>query len=387
MLSKRRPIRQAQAMRLGPTYYDDLKKRDPVLLEYVRRELANIREKRLQGPFGLIENFQVHFDSYLSDLAKRFAVQARNQLGFVPSDLTRSDEFIRIASAREIDYLTVTNFELFGRKTFFIASNLVEHLALTQLNAPSEFVRPPFDCSMFVYRSRLAVQSLYRISKRVPPDHNAPISVFIIQLPAEEGERKLVFACFHGNLERTYFYVNRQLLIRDDWTIERMLRTDWSDIYKESEDESELVDESVFYNEGMLFFRILINSLLYLSSNDVDTIDCLSPHAELIRKLNNERLHREHRQLKKQLQAVSSLNYSLIGSKVGHIIVRKPQLLSGTPEENVPQRKLAVRFVVRGHWRHQPFGERRKERHLTWIRPYYKGPEMAELISKPYVVK
>jgi len=374
-------------MKLEPTYYDGLKKRDPILFKYVSRELANIKEKDLLGPFGLVEHFQAHFDEYISELAKKFAEDVHNQLGFVPPDLTRSEPFIQLASTREIDYLTVTNFELFGRKTFFFASNLVEHLAFTEMNASSEFVRPPFDCCLFVFRSHLAIEALYRISKRPPPYCNAPISVFVVQRPAEEGKRKLIFACFHGNLEHTYIYVKRELLIRDDWTIDHMLKTDWRDIYQDSEDKSEFVDESVFYNEGILFFRILINSLLYLSSNDIDTIDCLSPHATIIHKLNNQRLRREHRQLKKQVQAVSSLNYSLVGSKVGYIIVRKPQLFSDISDDSLPQRKLAVRFIVRGHWRNQPVGKGKKERRLIWIKPYYKGPEMAELISKPYVVK
>lgn len=112
-------------MKLEPTYYDCLKKRDPLLFEYVNLELRNIRENGLHGPFGLVEQFQMHFDKYLSELAKLVAEDVAKQLGFVPQDFTRSEPFVQLASAKEIDYLTMTNFELYGRKTFFFAGNLL----------------------------------------------------------------------------------------------------------------------------------------------------------------------------------------------------------------------------------------------------------------------
>ena len=49
--------------------------------------------------------------------------------------------------------------------------------------------------------------------------------------------------------------------------------------------------------------------------------------------------------------------------------------------------KLQVRFMVRGHWRQQPHGPGGRERKLLWIRPHYKGPDLAAVINKPYLVK
>ena len=46
-----------------------------------------------------------------------------------------------------------------------------------------------------------------------------------------------------------------------------------------------------------------------------------------------------------------------------------------------------VRFMVRGHWRQQPFGPGGQQRKLIWIKPFYKGPDIAQVINKPYVVK
>jgi hypothetical protein len=40
---------------------------------------------------------------------------------------------------------------------------------------------------------------------------------------------------------------------------------------------------------------------------------------------------------------------------------------------------FSVRWVVDGHWRHQPCGHARADRRLTWIHPYLKGPDGAPL--------
>ncbi|MCA3265756.1 MAG: hypothetical protein ING19_06770 [Azospirillum sp.] len=50
-------------------------------------------------------------------------------------------------------------------------------------------------------------------------------------------------------------------------------------------------------------------------------------------------------------------------------------------------RKIASRFMVRGHWRNQAHGPGRSERKLVYITPHYRGPDMAqEVLNKPYIV-
>jgi len=50
-------------------------------------------------------------------------------------------------------------------------------------------------------------------------------------------------------------------------------------------------------------------------------------------------------------------------------------------------RTLDKRFIVRGHWRNQAYGENRASRRHCWILPYWKGPQMSEIVSKPYMVQ
>ena len=50
-------------------------------------------------------------------------------------------------------------------------------------------------------------------------------------------------------------------------------------------------------------------------------------------------------------------------------------------------RKILKRFRVRGHFRNQPYGPERSLVKRRWIKPFWKGPDLAELINSGYVVK
>jgi hypothetical protein len=41
-----------------------------------------------------------------------------------------------------------------------------------------------------------------------------------------------------------------------------------------------------------------------------------------------------------------------------------------------------VQFLVRGHWRYQPYGPKRKKRKFIRIDPYWKGPEDAKILAR-----
>jgi hypothetical protein len=40
------------------------------------------------------------------------------------------------------------------------------------------------------------------------------------------------------------------------------------------------------------------------------------------------------------------------------------------------------RYMVRGHWRRPP--KNWKEQHPRWIKPYWKGPDIAAVIERTY---
>jgi len=54
-----------------------------------------------------------------------------------------------------------------------------------------------------------------------------------------------------------------------------------------------------------------------------------------------------------------------------------------------PDKRKAIdkRFIVRGHWTDQAYGPKHGMRRRQWILPYWKGPEMSEIVSKTYMVE
>lgn len=73
-------------------------------------------------------------------------------------------------------------------------------------------------------------------------------------------------------------------------------------------------------------------------------------------------------------------------------IVLSPELRAAAAavlrgEAHEPLWKLKMRHIVRGHWRQQACGPKLTQRRPTWIHPYVKGPDEAELVDRTYEVK
>jgi hypothetical protein len=72
--------------------------------------------------------------------------------------------------------------------------------------------------------------------------------------------------------------------------------------------------------------------------------------------------------------------------------VNSERIFLGLPKTNITGNeseehgKLNKRFTVRGHWRNQACGENMLEHRFIWIKPYWKGPNTAEILSKAYKV-
>lgn len=73
--------------------------------------------------------------------------------------------------------------------------------------------------------------------------------------------------------------------------------------------------------------------------------------------------------------------------------VRSEFILLKPPRKYIPihsaktGRTIDKRFLVRGHWTRQAYGKGHMLRKNLWILPYWKGPELAEIVSKKYKVE
>lgn len=385
---------------LPATYYDLMLQRPPLFMECVHKDLAHIEHSGIVGPFGSTDEFSVNYDTYHNDAVQHYKkiLNQKMDAGLIKDSATRehliseylaSDTYNMMQYSIHAEYLTMVNFLLFGKKTFYIQDNIAKSLSFTDLEVDSHFLRLPFKSCLFVYTSPVAISALHAIEgeERTEPDYLSPVSVFLMERPAEEGLFKIVMACWHASQHATHMFIKRELLVKEGWKLSEAINTDWRDIYKSEFEGKETIDEEMFYEGGFSFFRMVLNSVLYLSTNDPDVINCVSAREMITSKAATVPSVKKRRLLVRRAERSSFLNYSSVGSHIQPITIDKSGPRSSPPDALASKLPVMKRFVVRGHWRHQAHGQSAIQRKLIWIEPYYKGPELGELINKPYKLK
>jgi len=376
---------------LPPNYYDYLKKQCSSIFPYVEKELTNLKEKGLTGPFYNIDEYSAYGQDYLKSEIDIYSEQlfsmfidryGEQQARILLAEFHKSEEMTKTLHSFETNYTTAVNFELFAKKTFYITPHLYEHLAHTSIDTDCALARLPFPNCLFVYDSPQALDLLYQIGGHVPSTYKGAVSVFASEV-LEKNERKLLLSVFHADMGQVYISVKRQLLLRENWTLERALRTDWLKLSPEEDNETPFtISDETFYTAGLHFIRSIVNTILYLGSNDPDLLEQLSTFRQLQIRLEIVKSIVKRKNIKREMKKTSRLDYIIVGRSVPKLMPDNMDALSDNTK-----RELHVRFVVRGHWRNQPYGHGNSLRRPLWIKPYYKGPEISELIkNRPYIV-
>jgi hypothetical protein len=371
-------------MHLPLTYFDVLVQQDENLVKFVEEDIKSLAG---QGPFGSVDEYNNSFKKYFASITELIIQDVLLQLGTqdpytVINEIKSSEEYKRLFDSKHADYLMLTNFCLFGKKTFYINGNLAEHLSYTNLEVDSEFIELPFKSCLLVFDDRTTTDALDALDGHKNNVVSCiPISVFCNSRFTEEGDRKLIFACWQADRQTNKIFIKRELLLKKGWKLTDILKTEWTDIYsadKEEESFGKQKDDSIFYEEGLTFFRIIINTILYLSSADKSIKEVLSPYTTLEKQLSNLKKVARKKKAKRSLNKVSRLDYINVGPDTNPI---------SSKSNDTNEYKINKRFIVRGHWRNQPHGTKLSERKIIWVKPYYKGSEIAEIINKPYLVQ
>lgn len=127
---------------------------------------------------------------------------------------------------------------------------------------------------------------------------------------------------------------------------------------------------------------LLFNALLYISSPGADV--SAPTRGEATRKLAAH--PGKSQEWRDRMRKLARREATLI--KVGEKIAANAELAAAHKADCGDKAyTLVTQFRVRGHWRHQPFGPGRAERRLQWVKPYVKGPPLAEMINRTYFVE
>ncbi|WP_031485769.1 hypothetical protein [Maridesulfovibrio frigidus] len=382
------------------TYYDFLKENDPFVTKYAEQDAQNLAEKE-DSPTVIdnIDDYPNSFNDCLTEMdtkvlikvVKDTGVSFEHALEVAPQILPELRSAPQgLYQKMNLDYHAVLNFALSGKKTFHFSNNLSDHLANTEVNIKSSFFQLPFASCLFSFTSPAVVKAMYKIHGEdvADIDFTAPISVFLTILPVEESlsGRRLMLCAYHSRYpDNLYFHIKRELYLGDDWTLEQSLHTDWNNLVPPEANELSTEDDSRFYTDGLHFFRIIMNAALYITSDHAELAFRENPRKEFEDSI--QRTTRSKRtKLQKRAMRHTALDYEEVGASVEAIVIDKRDLYEAEGSR-VEGSKAQVRFMVRGHWRNQPCGAGGQERKLIWVKPHFKGPDLAEAINKSYVVK
>ncbi|MBN3761022.1 hypothetical protein [Burkholderia sp. Ac-20365] len=293
------------------------------------------------------------------------------------------------------EYRSLVSFLHGGSKTYFFSDGLSESLSYTALNMPARDLKLPVPGFVFVFRSEAATEAFHAISK-TPHDGVNTITVFVRDDTLEQvGFRRLLIVAYeHGDtLGKVYSGVSRQLAMKDDWDLEQALNTDWDkpgmrpdegDIstgWKTTPDGDIVAEEELpehFLNDQLRFTRMVLNGILYITSRG----------AEITEKLAGRPIHSGgHRAPNPGFDPQHSRTYSVVGESIKQIPVVIDPTVSYDPLATAAgKRTLRKRFLVPGFWRRPPNSPPDAKKDV-WVNAFYKGPEMADLVNKPYIVR
>jgi len=403
-------------MILPPTYYDFVRKLRPFVAEFAEKDAQELLAQPLPPEtIHSVDDYDSRFELCIEQADEEMLERIANIRG-VPVEYVRPEfdkirlqartQFAGLYSTVNHEYHSLVNFSLAGKKTFYFSDNLAEHLANTEINLLSSLIQLPFPTCLFTFTSRSVINAIHNIRGDVGRwdmnaaglDYSAPVSAFLTIHPAGAGlpGRKLLICAWHARLpESSYLMLKRELYLGEDWSLEQSLRTDWETLTPENLGIGLSVnvndgtiahqDDDRFYTDGLTFYRIILNALLYLSSDQAELTVKASPCKEIEDRARGITSRPKRRKLLQTTNRYSTLDYQEVGASVDPIVIQKCAT-EGSGVGNFSGKPL-VRFIVRGHWRRQSHGPENQERKLIWIRPYYKGPDLAATINKPYLVK
>jgi len=283
------------------------------------------------------------------------------------------------STARELQGTTlnifyqVYHFLKFGKKVFRLTDNLVENLMATEMGkVPADLIRMPFGTIYF----SIGEQHIQILDPRT--GYHRVTGIFVTTKDINQNLTLLRFlACGKANKaskhtldDSVYFF---QIMLDRTKPLEEAVSV--------TGDPIEYSDEVVksYYTQIKTICHFIFNVLLYITSKEFRT-DFAYRHAPSIdtSKLKSKSKIRKRN---KKANKISKLPYYSIGDEITISVYNKEGLRGDMPIDK--KFHYSYRFVVHGHWRHYTDRNNGKPK---WIKPYYKGPTIGDIVDKNYKV-
>jgi hypothetical protein len=332
---------------------------DPVLVRSARADAARLLDLGYQAGFAKLEDLPTTFfemanvqvTALIEEHARRTGLiidEARTAVSGVGADLER--HFSNLAR----HYHLVLNFEMAGGKIFRVAPALAERLLATRIDVPAGALRLPFRSLMLVFDDDSSIRAFHAGQPFGRTPRGGTISSVIFDLQVD-GEACLLATSIHTQGRKAHGMIERSMRYGQG-SLDAMLDTHWPGTGDASQ-----------RSPAKDFHRLFLNTLLYISSDGARTTSPRRAPAP------RDPLNR------------SSREFVLAGD--GLVPWRAGPGLPGGSRVAKSGRGSRARQLVAGHWKYQAHGTKLSERKLLWIEPYWRGPDFAELVNRPRLIR
>lgn len=395
--SKRKKAEQAARAAAKPgsvlpkAHFDFFREHRPQAYQFLARDLTRLRaNEELRVEDILPPKSECAEDGYL----QLYAEHTRRFPHLHPELASSHGASSRVLDHMLREYRFVLGYERYERTTYFMSEGLCDALAYTQMNLQCDDLRLPVECFAMVFANDTA-RSAYAAFAKHPMQKDSVLTVYVRDdNVAPVGFRRLLIMVVESSPNGDMLSsVGRQLALRSDWDLERALRTDWdkagvhdpsnavsgiASLARNEDGSYSLNDEShieAFFEEGLLFFRMIVNGIMYIVSRDAELV----PHTDgEIPEVPSGVDGRQGR----------ARSYQEVGPSVEAmpVVLDTKSRVPETVAEHRHRRAVAVHFLVPGFYRrppNSPLGAKK----TVWVRPHMRGPDMADLIHRPYIVK
>jgi len=262
-----------------------------------------------------------------------------------------------------------------GEKMYSVHDNLCQRFIATNIKSvPTELLKLPFMAFRILVPNNVLAYTTFENKK-----------IFIRELTVvdyyeKQLSRRKIMILYRAYDDIGYFSIS---IDKDEVhkcceeTIQRMFEVD--EAIAEFEEVNDPLTEDR-RKEMSDIFEFVLKSILYITgaNSDVEWVDESERFFPLIRRAKSPG------KVKKLQRRIDKARKMFL---VGHTIIlsRAERLMY----ENIKKGlwKLNYRFIVQGHWRNQAYGVGREKRRHVFIEPYWKGPEIGEVINNPHLVK
>jgi hypothetical protein len=376
-------------LKMPPTHLDYIRAFRPFVLEHSAKDARQLLKSGRQGPIRSADEYASSLDAVFNRVMAEVVAQGVGR-----------ESAMAMATTVNAEFHAALNWSLSGEKVFLCSDGLVDNLLLTELNVNADQIQVPFDSFALVFQSPEAMDA-FHVGDRQPSPHRGTVTVLATMLPPADGTsaRRLTMVVAHSDQTRTYRMDVRSLSLPDNWSVEQALQTDWDEILPgQKKDPSQglkfttegglgATSDETFYTDEKLFYRLILNTILYLSSKDPEITKGQSGLKAELAHLDQIKTPAKRRKATERPgdRQESALDFILVGASVGRLQAGEGEAVA--PPEGNPKGWINRRFIVRGHWRNQAFGPGRQDHRVMWIKPFYKGPDLAEMINRPFLVK